>query len=208
MKRFTVSLDDETYERLTTEAKLRTPPATLQQMLRHAVDGLLDGPPSAVSHDDTDETPESDGNPVDPATPSDPARSDLSTFRIGDVWFGLPVGLVEGIAARSSVVALPLARHDLLGTIRYRDGLIAVIDASSALGAHRNGADDGQHLVVRQAGGLVALVVDEVGALISEDTGSWHTPPAGTEAELAGLGVTAMVDCGDRIVSVLESISA
>lgn len=210
MKRFTVSLDEETYERLRASADARNPPATFQQMIRHAVEGFL-GPEGCP--DDNDEMPTEGGKPNrsdDPAEPAfrdDPEPTDLSTFKIGGVWFGLPVSRVEGIAGRTAVERLPTLRHDVSGAIRYRDTLLAVIDGSGRLGTASEKVDPGQHLVVRQPDGLVALAVDEVGSLVPLTGGTWHPPPAGAADDLHRLGVTALVDCGDRLVNVLTDFA-
>jgi chemotaxis signal transduction protein len=209
VKRFTVSLEDHTYDRIKAAAEDRNPPATLQQMVRYAVEQI-------VGTEDTEEaSPDlalfeeavSEADQL-PAAGNEPEPTDLSTFRIGGVWFGLPVSKVEGIAARSEVIHLPTMRHDISGTIRFRDTLLAVIDGSSRLGTTAADLEQGQHLVVRRPDGLIALTVDEVGALVPIDTGTWHAPPAGVSDDLAMMGVTAIVDCGDRLVNVLSDLDA
>jgi chemotaxis signal transduction protein len=205
VKRFTVSLEDDTYEKLKAVAADRNPPATLQQMVRHAVEQVVhtentaeEVPPTA-SEGISEQSIEAGGPSYDRPEPTD-----LSTFRIGGIWFGLPVSKVEGIAARTEVVHLPTTRHDVTGTIRYRDTLLAVIDGARRLGTDSADIASGQHLVVRRPDGLVALIVDEVGALVPIDSGVWHSPPAGVTSDLSMLGVTAIVDCGDRLVNVLS----
>lgn len=238
-----MSLDDDTYERLVEEAASATPPVTLQQMIRFAVDGLLGEPrpPSPEWEDwaemvaahlrecpadhtdpalerepeeqpyevDTDEHPydvDTDEAPaVEPARAA-PETADLSTFRVAGVWFGLAVDRVEGIAARSEIQPLPTVRHGLMGAIRYRDALIAVFDAATVLGTAPLERDDAHHLVIRHDGALAALAVDEVGNLVQRTTGTWHPVPAGAD-ELTRVGVTAIVDCGDRLVNVLHDLA-
>jgi chemotaxis signal transduction protein len=267
VKRLTVSLNDDTYERLVEGAAAATPPVSLQQMIRYAIDEMLGDPrplspewddwaEMVAAHlrtcppDDTAapaESESSDGLPELPAdeAPDDPRPEpqtellgeveaeapggtpyglmgaatsaieaateravpapDLSTFRVGRVWFGLAVDQVEGIAARTEIQSLPTVRNGLLGTIRYRDSLIAVFDAATVLGTAPLERDDAHHLVVRHAGALAALAVDEVGNLVPRSSGTWHPVPAGAD-ELTAVGVTAIVDCGDRLVNVVDDL--
>ena len=209
MRRFTVSLEDETYDLLRLAAADRNPPATLQQMVRYAVEQVLDSEPDGDTEyvESVDVGEISMSEDVAAQQPNDqPEPADLSTFRIGGIWFGLSVNKVEGIAARSEVEQLPTMRHDVAGTIRYRDTLLAVIDGSSRLGTGSADQASGQHLVVRRPDGLIALIVDEVGALVPVDSGKWHALPAGISDDLALIGVNALVDCGDRLVNVLSGI--
>lgn len=213
MKRFTVSLEEEIYDRLRVVAATRNPPATLQQMVRHAVVHILE-PGSGAGDTDEGAAPGGNSESFEPDAVADhpdraaPEPTDLSTFRIGAVWFGLPVSEVEGIAARTEIEYIPTMRHDVAGTIRYRDTLLAVIDASSRLGMLGADQSNGQHLVVRHPEGLIALAVEEVGALVAVDVGTWHAPPAGVADDMATIGVTALVDCGDRLVNVLSDFPA
>jgi chemotaxis signal transduction protein len=229
LKRFTVSLDDDTYSRLVDEAAAAVPPATLQQMIRYAVDSLL-GHTTVVEPEWEDwaemvaahraemgtagegELPETEEPyPMDeeddaPAIRAETVQnSDLSTFRVGGVWFGLSVDKVEGIAARSVIEPLPAGRHGLLGAIRYRQSLIAVFDSAAVLGTAPCERVDAHHLVIRHDGALAALAVDEVGNLVHRDAPGWHPVPAGAD-ELTSVGVVAIVDCGDRLVNVLDDL--
>ncbi|MGF1667647.1 MAG: chemotaxis protein CheW [Acidimicrobiia bacterium] len=58
--------------------------------------------------------------------------------------FGLAVDQVEGIASRSEIQSLPIVRNGLLGTIRYREALVAVFDAAAVLGTAPLERDDAQ----------------------------------------------------------------
>lgn len=84
----------------------------------------------------------------------------------------------------------------IIGTV------IAVIDAASALRTDRTGAGGHQHLVIRRPDGLVALDVEEVGGLVPVGSGTWHQVPA-MASDLAAVGVEALVDTGDRLITVL-----
>jgi chemotaxis signal transduction protein len=231
LKRFTVSLDDDTYTRLVDEAAAAVPPATLQQMIRYAVDSFLgqttvvepeweDWAEMVAAHraemgaSDESDLPETeepylmDEEEEDAQiTRAEAVRTaDLSTFRVGGVWFGLSVDKVEGIAARSVIEPLPAGRHGLLGAIRYRQSLIAVFDSATVLGTAPPERVDAHHLVIRHDGALAALAVDEVGNLVHRDAIGWHPVPAGAD-ELTSVGVVAIVDCGDRLVNVLDDLS-
>ncbi len=41
--------------------------------------------------------------------------------------------------------------------------------------------------------------------LVQRTSGTWHPVPAGAD-DLTTAGVTAIVDCGDRLVNVLEDL--
>lgn len=84
-------------------------------------------------------------------------------FRIDDRHFVSPIGEVSEILTLPPLTAVPGARSWLLGIASVRGNLVPVIDLRDFVGIGRGRPGDGARvLLVRQPGGSVGLLVDEV----------------------------------------------
>ena len=84
-------------------------------------------------------------------------------FRIGDRHFVSSIAEVNEILTVPALTAVPGARSWLLGVANVRGNLVPVIDLRDFIGAGRSATSDSTRvLLVRQHGGSVGLLVDEV----------------------------------------------
>jgi twitching motility protein PilI len=84
-------------------------------------------------------------------------------FRIGDRYFVSSIAEVNEILTLPTVTLVPGAKGWLLGVANVRGNLVPVIDLRDFVGGGRSPTGDTTRvLVVRQHGGSVGLLVDEV----------------------------------------------
>ena len=84
-------------------------------------------------------------------------------FRIGDRYFVSSIAEVNEILTPPALTGVPGARAWLLGIANVRGNLVPVVDLRDfILGGRSPIADSSRVLVVRQVGGSVGLLVDEV----------------------------------------------
>jgi twitching motility protein PilI len=84
-------------------------------------------------------------------------------FRIGDRHFVSSIAEVNEILTPPAVTLVPGAKSWLLGVANVRGNLVPVVDLRDFIGAsHGPNTDTTRVLVVRQHGGSVGLMVDEV----------------------------------------------
>ena len=84
-------------------------------------------------------------------------------FRIGDRYFVSSIAEVNEILTLPTVTVVPGAKSWLLGVANVRGNLVPVIDLRDFVGGGRSPTSDTTRvLVVRQHGGSVGLLVDEV----------------------------------------------
>ena len=92
----------------------------------------------------------------------------LSTFRIGNDLFGIPVEDVQEVTRSYEVTPVPLAPESVTGLMNLRGQVVTVVDLRRRLGyPARDGAASASNVVVRPAagevtGGAVSLLVDHV----------------------------------------------
>lgn len=84
-------------------------------------------------------------------------------FRIGDRHFVSSIAEVNEILTLPALTAVPGSRHWLLGIANVRGNLVPVIDLRDFMGSGRSATSDSTRVLsVRQPGGSIGLLVDEV----------------------------------------------
>ena len=84
-------------------------------------------------------------------------------FRVGDRYFVSSIAEVTEILTLPALTIVPGARSWLLGVANVRGNLVPVIDLRDFVGVGRGATSDASRvLVVKQPGGSVGLLVDEV----------------------------------------------
>ncbi|MBZ0223762.1 MAG: purine-binding chemotaxis protein CheW [Dokdonella sp.] len=84
-------------------------------------------------------------------------------YRIGDRHFVSPIGEVNEILTLTPLTGVPGAKSWLLGIANVRGNLVPVVDLRDfILGGRSPSSDSTRILIVRQVGGSIGLLVDEV----------------------------------------------
>lgn len=182
MRRFTVSLPDDLYEALRDRCEQAVPPASLQQMVRFAVESTVGAAPPETESADTAETGKASVSPptVEPM--------DLLAFRVGGMVFGLPVSRVETVAAKMEVHPVPSTHQTFTGVARHRGDLVEVHDGG-ALFAGKSLADSEQQALLALATNdrPILITVSSVIGLNQADGLAWGPPPTSAPSWMAAL---------------------
>lgn len=189
MKRFTVSLPDDRYAELRERGDQSTPPASLQQMVRFAVDAVLDGPPA--DSEVADDTAEAMVRRAIEAV-------DLLVFTVGDVTYGIPIKDVETVAAGLKVHQVPTTSPTQLGVAVFRDQLTEVHDGGILLQNRHVDRNDAM-IAVPGGDGRVLMTVTSVSGLSPAAESKWAAPPLASPE-----WVGALTWNDDRVVTVIN----
>jgi chemotaxis signal transduction protein len=184
MRRFTVSLPDDLYTSLRRRGQESAPPATLQQMVRYAVETMLHQPPATA--------PETITGPDPEESPAPSLESvDLLVFAIREVPYGIPIELVETVAARLDIHPVPTASSSLLGVAEFRRTLTEVHDGGLVLQHEPLGTKDAATLLaITGSTGRVLLTVSSVAGLTPASDLQWADRPRSAPTWVAGLAWT------------------
>jgi chemotaxis signal transduction protein len=190
MRRFTVSLPDDLYQALRRRGEESAPPATLQQMLRHAVDTMLQQAvlaDAAVTKGDEEPAP-AESTVVEPAAVE---SVDLLVFAVDNVSYGIPIELVETVAARLAIHPVPTTSGTLLGVAGFRDTLTEVHDGGTLL--QNRPLDPGATptlLAIPGRTARVLLTVSSVTGLTPARDLWWAHPPGSSPPWVSALAWT------------------
>ena len=102
----------------------------------------------------------------------------LCTFVIDELLFGVEVVNVQEVLRFQSMTKIPLASTVIRGLINLRGQIVTAIDMRARLGlAPLGDAHRPLHVVMRPAAGVVSLLVDEIGDVLSLDEHSFERAP-------------------------------
>ncbi len=95
---------------------------------------------------------------------SEPSRQ-LCSFVVGDLLLGVDVTQVQEVLRPQPMTKVPRAEKSVRGLIHLRGQIVTALDVRSRLGMP---ARDGEsmNVLVRVAGGIISLLVDEVGDVL------------------------------------------
>lgn len=101
------------------------------------------------------------------------------TFYLGTSLFGVAVLEVQEVVRRQEITAVPLAPSVVRGLINLRGNIVSTIDMRSLL-KMPPADEDGQgiNIITRVAGGLVSLLVDQIGDVIEVPDDRFDPVPA------------------------------
>lgn len=100
------------------------------------------------------------------------------SFRVGAQWFGVPVLAVQEVLAVQRLARIPLAPPEVTGLLNLRGQLVTAINLHRVLAAGSPPEGVTMNVVVRDVDELFALVVDEVGDVVSVAPQSIEPLPA------------------------------
>ncbi|MGI8549025.1 MAG: chemotaxis protein CheW [Gemmatimonadaceae bacterium] len=109
---------------------------------------------------------------------SPPSEHELVTFRVGMQWFGVPVMTVQEVLSVQRLARIPLAPPEVSGLLNLRGQLVTAINLHTLLDAPTRPDDAAMNVVVRDRDELFAMVVDEVGEVVTVPAQSIEPLPA------------------------------
>jgi len=103
--------------------------------------------------------------------PSNMARDatlELVTMRLGNQLFGIPVRHVHDVLGPQKITRVPLAPSAVAGSLNLRGRIVTVLDLRVTLGLGRaQHTDTATNVVIDMEGELYALLVDQVGEVLT-----------------------------------------
>jgi purine-binding chemotaxis protein CheW len=102
-----------------------------------------------------------------------------STFVVDGLLFGIDVMRVQEVIRYQTMTPVPLAPEVVHGLINLRGQIVTALDLRARLELSPRGVDvRPMNVVVRTDEGAVALLVDEIGDVVTADEGSWESAPS------------------------------
>jgi len=101
-----------------------------------------------------------------------------STFKVGDLFFGIDVVKVQEVLRHQEMTRVPLSPSVIEGLINLRGQIVTALDMRRRLGL--KAAEDGavpMNMVIRTEDGAVSLLVDEIGDVLGVPTESYEEVP-------------------------------
>ena len=107
------------------------------------------------------------------------SSDDVITFRVGSQWFGIGVLDVQEVIGPQRIARVPLAAPYIGGLLNLRGQIVTAIDMHEKLEISRDPDDSLMNVVVRDGEELFALLVDEVGDVVTVPLDGLESLPAG-----------------------------
>jgi purine-binding chemotaxis protein CheW len=129
----------------------------------------------------------------------------LVTFCLAGQLCGLPVEAVRDVLRAPCISPIPLAPPEIAGSLNLRGRIVTAIDLHRRLGLPAAGSTDaaGVCVVAELGGELYALLVDQVGDVVSPPPDSFDRNPATLADRWAGFS-NGIYRMEDRLMVVLD----
>lgn len=105
------------------------------------------------------------------------AERQLCTFRLAGLRVGIDIGRVQEVLADPEVTPVPLAPLAIAGLLNLRGQIVTVIDGRSRLGLPPDDNVVGTHVILRNGGEIVSLVVDSDDEVVDIDSDQLEEVP-------------------------------
>lgn len=105
------------------------------------------------------------------------ATRQLCTFSLGDLLFGVDVKHVQEVIRYQEMTSVPLAPTIIRGLINLRGQIVTAIDMRARLGLPARETELPMNVVLRNADGVVSLLVDEIGDVVQTDDATFERVP-------------------------------
>lgn len=110
-------------------------------------------------------------------TSVDAKKSQLCTFRLGELLFGVDVRYVQEVIRYQEMTAVPLAPRCIRGLINLRGQIVTAVDMRLRLGLADSNDSLPMNVVVRSGDGVVSLLVDEIGDVLQPESSTLERVP-------------------------------
>ncbi len=134
-------------------------------------------------------------------------RTQFCTFFVDDLYFGVDVHQVQEVIRFQEITPVPLAARAVRGLINLRGTILPAIDMRRQLGLPNRESDDGHaplNVVLDLPGGLVSLLVDEIGDVVDVDPEMYEPRPETVRGPALRL-VNSIYKLPDRLLLVLDT---
>lgn len=111
----------------------------------------------------------------------------LCTFTVGDLVFALEVTQIQEVILLSQFTPVPLASKIIKGLVNLRGQIVTAVDLRTRLQLPERPHDPDNppmNVVVRSEEGLMSLVVDAIGDVVTVEESTFEKPPSTLEPVL------------------------
>ena len=127
----------------------------------------------------------------------------LTTFYIGNEYYGIEVMKVQEVAQSSTIVSVPLAPKFVKGLINLRGQIATALGLRELFGEAPNESKDQMSVVCRVDGNLISLIVDQIGDVVEIDKKDYEAVPDTVPANLRKF-VKGVYKMNGALLSVLD----
>jgi purine-binding chemotaxis protein CheW len=129
----------------------------------------------------------------------------LSTFFVGDLFFGVDVLRVQEVLRFQHMTRVPQAPEVIEGLINLRGQIVTAIDMRRRLNLPpRAAGQTPMNMVVRTEDGAVSLLVDEIGDVLDVDSATHERPPENLAPAARDL-IRGVYKLKDRLLLLLDA---
>lgn len=112
------------------------------------------------------------------ANPASSGASQLATFHVADLEFGVDVCRVQEVLRYQAMTRVPLAPKVLRGLINLRGQIVTAIDVRERLALPPSESGERpMNMIIRTEEGAVSLLVDSIGDVIDVDIHTFEPVP-------------------------------
>ena len=133
------------------------------------------------------------------------STTEYCTFFVSGVEYGIPVSEVQEVASHQPLTRVPLGPPMVRGLMNLRGEIVTVIDFRRRLGLpERHDNQLAVNMVIRREDGVVSLLVDDVGDVITVANEAVDPPPVtlrGPDRDL----VAGVHQRTDRLLILLDT---
>lgn len=131
--------------------------------------------------------------------------TDFVTFYVGDQYFGISVTDVLELNRNMDITPVPKSSKIVRGVTNLRGQLVAVIDMYERLKLERSATTHEALSIILQCDGyLIAILVDDVGEILSLEAATFEAPPANFSKVARDL-VLGVYKLPERLVLILNA---
>jgi purine-binding chemotaxis protein CheW len=106
------------------------------------------------------------------------AQLEFVTFRLAELWLGIPVLMVQEVLVAQRIAKVPLSPIEVSGFLNLRGQIVTAVNLRTRLSLEaRDPGAEVMNVVVRHDGELFSFLVDEVGDVLSVAADSLEAPP-------------------------------
>ena len=130
--------------------------------------------------------------------------SQLSTFLVGDLLFGVDVLCVQEVLRFQHMTPVPKAPQAIEGLINLRGQIVTALDMRRRLNLPpRKENETPMNVVIRRTDGAVSLLVDEIGDVLHAEAENYEEPQNNLAPETRKI-VKSIYKLKDRLLLVLD----
>lgn len=131
------------------------------------------------------------------------AAHEFCTFYVKGLFLGIEVAQVQEVIRHQAITSVPLAPRIIGGLINLRGQIVTAIDLRARLKLPERAADElAMNVVVRCEDGVVSLLVDEIGDVVSVSENEFEPAPETLPGDARQL-IEGVYKLSDRLLHVL-----